>query len=208
MKTWSELAVVYQEELDAFKENIEKLKHPVAQTDVKILPVQPATLTYAAVSQQPIVTTALKKGAILFENRPDTPVDSIAPELTGLQALVLNRDSTRLVGTSITYESAKPVKLLVGLFKDEDSKFAKAPKLEIDATGNEYGQAEPILTNAISIVQMPKVNIHQYSLPAGRNTIRLPKGILMVAGFTQSDIRPRDCGLNGPSGEVDWLFQK
>ena len=72
-----------------------------------------------------------------------------------------------------------------------------------DATGNEYGQAEPILTNAISIVQMPKVNIHQYSLPAGRNTIRLPKGILMVAGFTQSDIHPRDCGLSGPSSEVD-----
>jgi len=30
----------------------------------------------------------------------------------------------------------------------------------------------------------------------------------MVAGFTTSDIKPRDCGLNGPSGEVDWLFQK
>ena len=32
MKTWSELAKVYQEELDAFKGHIEKLKHPVAQT--------------------------------------------------------------------------------------------------------------------------------------------------------------------------------
>ena len=208
MKTWGELEKVYQEELDAFKANIEKLKHPVAQTDVKILPAQPATLTYVTVSQQPVVTVTLKKGAVLFENRPDTPVDSVAPELVGLQALVLNRDSTRLVGTSISYESDKPVKLLVGLFKDDDKKFAKAPKLEIDATGNEYGQAEPLLTNAISIVQMPKVNIHQYALPAGRNTIRLPKGILMVAGFTQSDIKPRDCGLNGPSGEVDWLFQK
>jgi hypothetical protein len=150
----------------------------------------------------------LQKGAILFENRPDTPVDSVAPELVGLQALVLNRDTTRLVGTTIEYESEKPVKLLVGLFKDDDKKFAKAPKLEIDATGNEYGQAEPVLTNAISIVQLPKVNIHQYALPAGRNTIRLPKGILMVAGFTQSDIKPRDCGLNGPSSEVDWLFLK
>ena len=208
MKTWGELEKVYQEELDAFKANIEKLKHPVAQTDVKILPAQPAILTNVAVSQQPVVTVTLKKGAVLFENRPDTPVDSVAPELVGLQALVLNRDTTRLVGTSITYESEKPVKLLVGLFKDDDKKFAKAPKLEIDATGNEYGQAEPLLTNAISIVQMPKVNIHQYALPAGRNTIRLPKGILMVAGFTQSDIKPRDCGLNGPSGEVDWLFQK
>jgi hypothetical protein len=125
-----------------------------------------------------------------------------------LQALVLNRDTTRIVGTTIEFESDKPVKLLVGLFKDDDSKWAKAPKLEIDATGNEYGQAEPLLTNAISIVQMPKVNIHQYTLPAGRQTLNLPKGILMVAGFTTSDIKPRDCGLNGPSGEVDWLFQK
>ena len=202
MKTWGELAVVYQQEFDAFKENIEKLKHPVTQSDVKILPANNAKVSYQG------STVILEKGAILFENRPDTPVDSVAPELVGLQALVLNRDTTRIVGTSIEYESDKPVKLLVGLFKDDDRKFAKAPKLEIDATGNEYGQAEPVLTNAISIVQMPKVNIHQYSLPAGRNTIRLPKGILMVAGFTDSTISPRDCGLNGPSSEVDWLFQK
>ena len=214
MKTWSELAVVYQAELDAFKENIEKLKHPVAQTGVKILPAKPAKVTILSplISHHlplvPCPLTPLEKGAILFENRPDTPVDSVAPELVGLQALVLNRDTTRIVGTTIEYESDKPVKLLVGLFKDDDHKWAKAPKLEIDATGNEYGQAEPILTNAISIVQMPKVNIHQYVLPAGRNTIRLPKGILMVAGFTQSNIEPRDCGLNGPSSEVDWLFFK
>ena len=208
MKTWSELTEVYQAELDAFKENIEKLKHPVAQTDVKILPAQPAPVQLVSVTGVSATSIPLQKGTILFENRPDTPVDSIAPELVGLQALVLNRDTTRIVGTTIEYKSDQPVRLLVGLFKDDDSKWAKAPKLEIDATGNEYGQAEPILTNAISIVQMPKVNIHQYALPAGRNTIRLPKGILMVAGFTQSDITPRDCGLSGPSGEVDWLFQK
>jgi hypothetical protein len=206
MKTWGELAVVYQAELDAFKENLEKLKHPVAQTDVKIMPAKPAKVTILSTLNSQLST--LEKGAILFENRPDTPVDSVAPELVGLQAIVLNRDTTRIVGTTIEYESATPVKLLVGLFKDDDTKFAKAPKLETDATGNEYGQAEPLLTNAISMVQMPKVNIHQYSLPAGRQTIRLPKGILMVAGFTTSDIKARDCGLNGPSGEVDWLFQR
>ncbi len=205
MKTWSELATVYQAELDAFKENLEKMKHPVTQSNVKIQPTTPANVKFGA-AQQP--TTTLQKGAILFENRPDTPVDSLAPELVGLQALVLNRDSTRIVGTTIQFESEKPVKVLVGLFKDDDRKWAKAPKLEIDATGNEYGQAEPILTNAISIVQMPKVNIHQYSLSAGRHTLRLPKGILMVAGFTNDDITPRDCGLSGPSSEVDWLFQK
>lgn len=205
MKTWSELATVYQAELDALKENIIKLKNPVEKANEDILPAQPASVKLFAKNTQLIT---LKKGAIIFENRPDTPVDSVAPELIGLQALVLNRDTTRIVGTTIEFESDKPVKLLVGLFKDDDSKWAKAPKLEIDATGNEYGQAEPLLTNAISIVQMPKVNIHQYTLPAGRQTLHLPKGILMVAGFTDSIIKQRDCGLNGPSGEVDWLFQK
>ena len=202
MKTWKELAVVYQEEVDAFKENIEKLKHPAPASAIKIQPLQAAKVTYNG------TMVPLKKGAIVFENRPDTPVDSLAPELAGLQALVLNRDTTRIVGTTIQFECDKPVKVLVGLFKDDDKKFAKAPKLEIDATGNEYGQAEPVLTNSISIVQMPKVNIHQYALPAGRHTLRLPKGILMVAGFTNDNIKARDCGLNGPSGEVDWLFQK
>ena len=205
MKTWSELAVVYQDELDALKTNIEKLKHPVAQTDANIQPATPARVKLYNPNAQLIT---LKKGAIVFENRPDTPVDSVAPELVGMRALVLNRDTTRIVGTTIEFESDKPVKLLVGLFKDDDPKWAKAPKLEIDATGNEYGQAEPLLTNAISIIQMPKVNIHQYTLSAGHQTLHLPKGILMVAGFTQSDINPRDCGLNGPSSEVDWLFQK
>ena len=208
MKTWSELAVVYQAELDAFKENIEKLKHPVAQTDVTVRPLKPANVTIHQLSTLNSQLSTLQKGAILFENRPDTPVDSVAPELVGLQALVLNRDTTRIVGTTVAFECDQPVKVLVGLFKDDDPKWAKAPKLEIDATGNEYGQAEPVLTNAVSMVQMPKVNIHAYSLPAGRHTLRLPKGILMVAGFTSDDITPRDCGLNGPSTEVDWLFQK
>ena len=202
MKTWSELLPVYQAELDALKANIEKLKHPVAQTANNILCAKPAEVALST------PTVPLQKGAIIFEKREDTKVDSIAPELVGLQALVLNRDTTRIVGTTLTFESDKPVKLLVGFFQDDDPKWAKPPKLEIDATGNEYGQAEPILTNAIAIEQMPKVNIHQYTLPAGRQTLRLPKGIIMVAGFTTSNIKPRDCGLNGPSSEVDWLFQR
>lgn len=202
MKTWQELLPRYEAELAALQKNIEKLKHPTAQADLLIVPAKPTAVQFA--SQQPLVT--LEKGAVVFEKRPDTSVDSLAPELVGLQALVLNRDTTRITGTTLRFETAKPVRLLVGFFQDEDPKWAKPPKLETDATGNEYGQAEPLLTNAISIVQMPKVNIHQYSLPAGRHELRLPKGIIMVAGFTQSVIQPRDCGLSGPSGEVDWLF--
>jgi hypothetical protein len=145
---------------------------------------------------------------VLFEKRTDTRVTDLAPELKGLQALVLNRDTTRIKGTSVEFNTEQPVKMLVGFFQDDDPKWAKPPKLEVDATGNEYGQAEPVLTSAISLRQMPKVNVHQYQLPAGHHTLNLPKGIIMVLGFTTSDIEQRDVGLNSADNEVDWLFQR
>ena len=204
MKTWGELATVYQDELDALKANIEKLKHPVKQSNVKIQPAVPAQVMIGDGKQ----VVHLAKDAVLFEKREDTKIDSLAPELRNLQALVLNRDSTRIVGTSVEFTCERPVKMLIGFFQDDDKKWAKAPKLEIDATGNEYGQAEPILTNAVSMLQMPPVNIHAYHFSAGHHVINLPKGIIMIAGFTESDIKPRDVGLQGAGDEVDWLFMK
>ena len=205
-KTWSDMLPIYQEELEALKANIAKFKNPVAQSAEQIRPLTPAKVQCVAVPQQP--TTTLAKDAILFENREDTKVDTLAAELVGLQALVLNRDTTRIVGTSVEFTCDQPVQMLVGFFQDDDPKWAKVPKLEIDATGNEYGQAEPILTNAIALRQMPPVNIHAYHFPAGRHTINLPKGIIMIAGFTSDDIKPRDVGLQGAGDEVDWLFKK
>ncbi len=234
-KTWAEMLPVYEEEVAALRQNIERLKNPVAQTDVLILPAKPAMVEIQTPSLTPPLEgrgmaaqntsetllpsrggvrgggcnfIPLQKGALLFENRADTPVDTIAPELASLQALVLNRDTTRLKGTTIEFEVAEPVQMLVGFFQDDDPKWAKVPKLEEDATGNEYGQAEPLLTNALVIKQMPPVNIHAYHFPAGRHTIRLPRGIIMVAGFTSDEIKPRDASLLGSSDEVDWLFQR
>lgn len=203
-KTWKDMIPVYEEELEALQNNIYKLKNPTAKnTDEKIAAVVPATVRLISPSK----TVTLTKGAYLYENRPEM-IDSIAPELEGLQSIILNRDTTRIVGTTLEFETDKPVKVLVGLYNDDDPKWAKAPKLEVDATGNEYGQAEPVITNAINMTGMPLVNIHTYNMPAGRHTLRLPKGIIMVAGFTASDIKPRDAGLNGAGDEVDWLFMK
>jgi len=201
MKTWSELLPVYQAELEALKVNIGKLRHPVVQTET-VRPAKAADVTLTA------AVTPLRKGALLFENRPDTPVDSVAPELAAMQALVLNRDTTRIVGTAVSFHTDRPVKLLVGFFQDDDPKWAKVPALEVDATGNAYGQAEPLLMNAVSMVRMPPVYIHAYHFPAGRHHLNLPKGIIMVAGFTSDSIKARNVGLQGAGDEVDWLFKK
>lgn len=204
-KTWTEMQPVYAEELANLKANIVKLTSP---KDAKS---QEEDITKAVNADVKLISNykriKLTKGAKLFENR-DEAIDSLAPELEGLEALVMNRDTTRINGGTVEFETDKPVKMLVGFFIDDQNKFASPPKLETDATGNEFGQAEPIIMNAISMSNMPIVNIHAYHMKPGRHTIRLPKGIIMVAGFTTTDLKIRDAGLNGLSDEVDWLFMK
>ena len=203
-KTWTDMLPVYEEELEALKLNIAQLKSPKVANNVLIRAARPAKVRLISPAQ----TTVLDEGAVLFEKREDTPVDTLAPELKGLQALVLNRDSTRIVGTTVEFECSEPVQLLVGFFQDDDKKWARPPKLEIDATGNEYGQAEPVLTNAIALKQMPPCNIHAYHLGAGHHKLNLPRGIIMVLGFTSDTIKLRDAALKGAGDEVDWLFMK
>ena len=204
-KTWTDMLPVYEEELEALKLNIAQLKSPkTTNVGSNAVAARPAKVRLISPAQ----TVPLTEGAILFENREDTQVDTLAHELKNLQALVLNRDSTRIVGTTVEFECDEPVQLLVGFFQDDDKKWARPPKLEIDATGNEYGQAEPVLTNAIALKQMPPCNIHAYHLGTGHHKLNLPRGIIMVAGFTSDVIKPRDAALKGAGDEVDWLFMK
>ncbi len=204
-KTWEEMVPVYEDELNCLKTHISQLKSPekrtasregnpnVRQADVKLI--------------SGYKTVKLCKGARLFEDRSET-VDSIAAELSNLRAIVFNRDSVRINGAAIDFETNKPVTMLVGFFIDDQNKFAASPKLEVDASANDYGQAEPILRNAIRINGMPMVNIHAYHFKPGRHHINLPIGIIMVAGFTNDELNPRNAGLNGEADEVDWLFYK
>jgi hypothetical protein len=204
-KTWTDMLPVYEEELEALKLNIAQLKSPkTTNVGSHAVSARPAKVRLISPAQ----TVPLTEGAVLFENREDTQVDTLAHELKNLQALVLNRDSTRIVGTTVEFECDEPVQLLVGFFQDDDKKWARPPKLEIDATGNEYGQAEPVLTNAIALKQMPPCNIHAYHLGTGHHKLNLPRGIIMVAGFTSDVIKPRDAALKGAGDEVDWLFMK
>lgn len=218
-KTWEEMLPVYEEEFQALYNNVQKLlskakaSEPLSSSASTTLskasaldPLPVSNLKDA--NGKPYTLVSLTKGAKLFEER-DEAIDTLAAELVGLNALIMNRDTTRINGGVVEFDSEKPVQMLVGFFIDDQNKFASPPKLEIDATGNLFGQAEPVLTHAIAMSSMPMVNIHSYHLPAGHHKIHLPKGIIMVAGFTsEKEIKPRDCGLAGAGVEVDWLFME
>ena len=100
------------------------------------------------------------------------------------------------------------MKLLIGYFRDDQSAYAKAPTLETDASANLYGQADPVLLNAVQLSGMPALNVHIYTFSQGKHTLNLGKGALLVLGFTTSDVSATNAGLTDDesSETVDWLF--
>ncbi|MBM6991688.1 MAG: hypothetical protein I3J02_00225 [Prevotella sp.] len=202
-KHWAELLPHYEQELANLKKNIALLKskgHPVAD-EATIRPLHPARVTLG----NGLRTVKLAKGVRLFSDM-DSVVTAYAPELEGMQACVLSSRQQRSEGTSIEIATDKPVQLLVGYFRDDQKKYAQGPKLEVDASANDYGQAEPVLTSAIRIDGMPQVNVHAYHFAAGRHTLLLPKGFLLVLGSTADAITPHEVGLSGTDKAIDWLF--
>jgi len=205
-KTWEELYVLYQKEYDNFRNNILLLTSKEKNTIQKkqsIAELEPAQISI----DEEIKTIKLKIGNSLY-NDIDSDIKEMAPELSGLNAIVLNSAKQLNEGTTIEFESKKPVDLLVGYFRDDQRKYAKAPTLETDASANLYGQAEPVLTNACRIDGLPAVNVHSYSFEAGHHKLLLPKGLCLILGFTSNDIVPRNVGLTGSGVEnvCDWLF--
>ena len=152
-----------------------------------------------------VKTVKIAKGVRLFSDM-DSVVTDFAAELKGMNVYVLNSKQQRDSATKIEFKCDAPVHLLVGYFRDDQMKYASAPKLEIDATANDYGQAEPMITSAILIDGMPQVNLHKYDFNAGSHTLLLPKGMLLVLGYTSGNITQRDAGLSGTDKAIDWLF--
>lgn len=205
-KTWEELLPYYEAELANFRGHLQTLKDKAAgkvtEQAAAIEPLKPA----AVQMKSPLKPVKLAEGAVLMSNLAANKVQALAPELKGLTAYCVDGAAQREEGTKIEFECQAPVSLLVGYFKDDQKKYAKAPKLETDASANEYGQAEPVLTNAIHLDKMPLANIHAYRFEAGKHTLLLPTGMALVLGFTDSAITTRNAALDGTDDAMDWLF--
>lgn len=209
MKTWGELLPIYKEETACLRANLQAMQQSdKAETATpRVAALRPATATVLTADSATTVTLA--QGAHLFTDRPEV-VDTLAPELVGLQALQLNYEAMKRRGESLTITCRKPAVLYVGYFKDDQDKFARAPKLEIDASANDYGQAEPVLSYALRFDRtLPMVSVHAYHFTAGTHRLLLPKGVLLVLGTADTTPATRDVALNGADGsDVDWLFMK
>ena len=205
-KTWEELFVYYQKEFVNYKTNLAMLKEKANGGVQKAQIIQPLLQSNVKILTNE-TTIKFTEGNSLYSDI-ESKIEAIAPELTGMNGWILDSESQSKKGTIIEFEATTPVKLLIGYFRDDQKKFAKAPTLETDASANLYGQAEPVLMNAIRFKNLPMVNVHAYSFNAGRNKLLLPKGLCLVLGFTNDMIETRNAGLAGTGNEetIDWMF--
>jgi hypothetical protein len=205
-KKWSEVLIPFEQELAHFEHKIDSLKSNKSGGVTHIVRLANAEVTIDGMNRFYMVDSTTK----LFT---DTALSIMfyAKELKGLKGIPFSFKQQLKEGTTISFQSTKPVKVLVGFFNSKDSSFLKAPELETNASANDYGQAETKIANALVIKGMPPVNIHSYSFNAGSNTLKLAKGAALIIGVVYNDqeIPMYDAGLTetGVKKEIDWLFE-
>ncbi|WP_346238634.1 alpha-d-galacturonidase [Niabella insulamsoli] len=211
-KNWREVLPVYEKELSIFKMKLDSLKNLKPGNTSKVQPLKNAEVKL------------LGNDSFYFIDSLSMPfadtsfaIRSFAPELKNLKAVktLFNEQVAR--GTELTFINNKPVKVLVGFFKPQqaafsrDTVFLKQPELETNATANEYGQADTRIANAMVIPGMPQLHVHSYEFNAGKNTLKLAKGVALILGLITADapLRVYDAGLyeSGNRKQVDWLFE-
>lgn len=208
-KTWVELLPYYQKELNSFKRNLLALrahKNKIASNG-NVKPLENATVEFL---NKDTKTFILHKEESAFL---DTTVmfKELAPNLYGLKGWKYNRNTQIDKGTTLSFKNDQPVQLLVGYFVNKSKTYLPEPELEIDASANNYGQAETKIANAILIPGFPPVNIHSFTFAPGMHNFDLGKGICLILGFISGDkkLNAYDAalGTNGEDRDLDWLFQ-
>ena len=209
-KHWTEMVPVFESELKTFQIKIDSLKKSSGTVTKQVIGFQNATIDVAGEKYK------MDVGARIFKDT-SLVIKSYAAELKNLHGLQNSFRKQVQNGTELNFTNSKPVKLLIGYFKTQraafttDTVYAKAPELETNASADDYGQAEAKISNAIAIEGLPPVNIHVYNFKAGKNTLRLAKGVCLVLGFVDGDqaIPIYDAMLmSDPKNKnIDWLFE-
>jgi hypothetical protein len=205
-KTWVELLPQYEKELSTFRANVNKIKQGGGELKV-VDPLKPAAVawispavgTYSLGTQQsPFVDTVTT--ATLF--------DPLLRELKGVQYSKIKQVKD---GTTLKFSTTKPVKLIVGFFKEKGPQYLPEPQLETDASANDYGQGDIKIANGIIMNGLPSVNLHTYNFAAGEHTLALGKGACLILGFVDGNAKVPvyDAGLNkgGANRYLDALFE-
>ncbi|MDR2917317.1 MAG: hypothetical protein LBV74_21190 [Tannerella sp.] len=205
-KTWEELLVHYETEFANLKKNVDFLKKNNEGDNQFFEVLTPVDIKLENINAP---RYQIKKGEKIFSDS-EFIIRDFSDELKNMHPVRFNLNEQVNNGTTLSFEARQPVSLLVGYVNSERKEYAKAPTLETDASANQYGQGDVKIVNALDIPDRGSVNIHVYTFEAGKHTLNLGKGALIVFGFIDADqqIKSHNAGFGGndPSSRIDWLF--
>ncbi len=200
---WNEMLPVFEAELNNFKHAIDSLSRMTGASSHSKVALKSEQITF--LDHQQLIP--LKKGAKLYADQ-ELVVTHIANELEGLQAIQIDSEKQKLQGTHLRFKNDKPIKILIGYFNSTDKVFAPKPVLEIDASANDFGQADAKVRNAMRIQYMPMIDIHTYSFSPGANELKIPKGEVLILGIVDNRelSNPYNADVDNQGDDLDDLF--
>ena len=204
-KHWQDILPQFQQELENFSQNLEKLKKNGGKREVK------AQEKYQSVKVELLgdhKLSSLETGQEVYRDK-DFIIEKIAPELEDMMFIQTSYETQISEGTQIHFKNIQPVKLLVGYFNGHSFKILPPPTLETNALANERGQADIKIANALNINGLYPINIYTYYFEPGEHILDLGKGIVLPLGFIDGniDIQMYDAGMGKDENvSIDWLF--
>ncbi len=177
---WSQMLPVYEKELADFQQNVASLQHgPTTAPAAHPLIAAPFTLL-----SKDAQTYSVTPGEKVFTDQPFT-IQSVSPQLQGLTGIRISHDQA-VAGKlpPIEFQSAQPVRVLIGFFQSPDKTWLQVPHVETDAAAAEKFSAEALVTNAVSIPSLPSVDVYAQSYDAGRHQLEVRgSGSFVILGF-------------------------
>lgn len=178
---WVQLLPVYETELTDFRRKVAVAKSGAPGAAAARAPLPPAEVKLHTPGME---LYPLAVGARPFSDSAATLAE-VAPELSRLQGVRFALDAAKKNQLPpIEFESAGPVRVLVGYFAEAGTDWRTPPTLETDATAADRGGAEPLLVDAARIDGLAAVTVHAFDYPAGRQTLALRgAGAYVILGF-------------------------
>ncbi|WP_417939462.1 hypothetical protein [Flavobacterium sp. RS13.1] len=118
----------------------------------------------------------------------------LAPELQGLTGIELPLDQYKK-GTNapLQLKFKENVTVLIGVFKENNSEYLQADKLQ---------NAKLVLENGATITGLSSVNIYAVSLSKGTQTLNFGKGLFAILGVVKKSENLQSRNANFPDGKL------
>lgn len=178
---WSQLLPVYEQELATLHARVVAARagDKAERRDRKLV-LHPAEFRLLTPGAE---TYPVRTGSRVFTDLPNE-IRVLAPELQGLTGIRFSKtEAASGKMTSVTFETAGPVRLLVGYVPASSPEWLPAPELETDASAIERGATEPLLVGAAVVATLPAINVYAYRFGQGRHVFAPPRrGAYVILG--------------------------